>query len=203
MMSSTIRAIFFFVISLYLVVSKCNGEGYERAPNCAQNICPAYTVVFSNKEFEIRNYTKALWVHTKATTSYELATTKYFEILSSYYDGKNDHNMKIKKTYPILVVVENSTYTLYFYLPQPFAPRPVTPGAVEIDELPRRQYAAVRRFDGKISDDVIKAEVDALKQSLQTSPYKRPPPFADFMVATYNSPADVTDRVNEVFLWFD
>ncbi|KAH6761634.1 hypothetical protein C2S52_019067 [Perilla frutescens var. hirtella] len=203
MMSSTIRAIIFLVISLYLVVSKCNGEGSEPTPNCAPTVCPVYTVVTSNKEFEIRSYKKAIWVFTQSVTSYELATTKSFEIISSYFDGNNEVNLKIKKAYPILVVVKNSTYTLNFYLPQTAVPRPVKQGEIDLHELPLQKFAAVRRFDGKISDDIIKAEVDALKKSLQTSPYQRAVPVADFVVATYNPPADITGRVNEIFIWFD
>ncbi|KAL0345048.1 UNVERIFIED_CONTAM: hypothetical protein Sradi_4336100 [Sesamum radiatum] len=65
--------------------------------------------------------------------------------------------------------------------------------------LPKFKYTAVKRFDGLITDLSVRAAIVALKESLKGTPYQR---AADglFTIAGYNSPRQLTDRVNEVWL---
>ncbi|KAH6806621.1 hypothetical protein C2S51_031452 [Perilla frutescens var. frutescens] len=208
MVSSTIRAILFLVISLYLVVSKCNGEGYKPAPNCAKNECPSYTVVHTQKEFEIRSYKDAQWLSSPKipSISYKPAASKGFLMLLAYIKGENLENVKINMTSPVLVGVQDSAYTVYFYLPENYqnkAPKPVM-DEIKAVKLPEHKYAAVRRFDGLINDTTISTHVDALKKSLQSTPYQRAAAgCAGFTVAAYNAPFDLINRVNEIIVWFD
>ncbi|XP_057770658.1 uncharacterized protein LOC130990442 [Salvia miltiorrhiza] len=190
--------------------SKCKGEGYEAAPNCARNECPAYTVLHSHKEFEIRSYKDAKWVHspTISSNSYKPAASKAFRQLFAYYKGKNRENMIINMTSPVLVGVDNSAYTVYFYLPQMYqksAPQPVRGEIKTVSlPLPGHKYAAVKRFDGMITDESIATNLESLKKSLEASPdYRRAAQEGLSMLAAYNSPRQLTNRVNEVFIWFN
>lgn len=131
-----------------------------------------------------------------------LCTHSLFE----YYNGSNGQHAKIDMTAPVLVdVIENSTYTVYFYLPRLYQsgvpPQASLADIVEV-KLPEQKYAAVRRYGGFV-DDKNMEEVASLKKGLQGTPYQRAAAVDRFTVAGYNSPFDITNRVNEVFLRFD
>ncbi|KAI3447191.1 hypothetical protein Pfo_003856 [Paulownia fortunei] len=208
-MFSPRRALYFLFVFLYLVLSECQGEGYKPAPNCARYECPSYSVVHSEKDFEIRSYQDALWLSGPkiSSKSYKEAADKGFLILFGYYHGNNLQKVKINMTTPVLVDVQNSAYTVYFYVPQKYQkgtplPQP-TSNLIKQVKLPRHKYAAVRRFDGFITDANIPTQIAALKKSLQGTPYQRAAALDLSTVAGYNSPFEPINRVNEVFLWFD
>lgn len=126
--------------------------------------------------------------------------------LFSYYKGVNKGGVTINMTTPVLVDVENSTYTVDFYVPKKYQngglPQPLATGITQV-RLPKHKYVAVRRFDGFITDQNIPTQVAALKKSLKGTPYERAAALDKFTLAGYNSPFELTNRVNEVFLWFD
>ncbi|KAL8035988.1 hypothetical protein ABFX02_12G130300 [Erythranthe guttata] len=196
-----------FICVLFLW--ECNGEeGYTPAPNCARLECPSYSVVHTEKEYEIRSYNNALWVSgpTIPSKSYKTAADEGFLVLFGYYLGNNNQNVKINMTTPVLIDVQNSAYTVFFYVPKKYQNGSLpTPRSTAIKQvkLPKHKYAAVRRFDGFITDENIPTEVAALKNSLKGTPYEKAAALDVFTLAGYNSPFELINRVNEVFLWFD
>ncbi|KAL1554919.1 heme-binding protein 2-like [Salvia divinorum] len=208
MMSRTVLAICCLAISVLL---GCKGEvGYEAPPTCARLECPQYTVVHSQKDFEIRRYKDARWVvgPTIISKSYKEAAGKGFRLLFAYYGGKNSQGLKINMTAPVLVAPCDGGYKVHFYLPKQFqilAPTPLNPDIL-LANLPGKahQYAAVRRFDGLITDETIPTNFEPLKKSLQSSrEYGRAADGGLTMLAAYNNPRQLTDRVNELFIWFN
>lgn len=80
MISRTILAICCLAISVLL---GCKGEvGYDAPPNCARLECPQYTVLHSQKDFEIRRYNDARWLvaPTIISKSYKEAASKGFRM---------------------------------------------------------------------------------------------------------------------------
>ncbi|KAI3459504.1 hypothetical protein Pfo_016167 [Paulownia fortunei] len=199
---------------LYLVISECKGEGYKPAHNCINVECPPYSVVHSEKEFEIRSYKDALWLSSPNISefSYLGAMSKGYTILNAYYGGNNVQHVKINRTGPILLDVQpalhyvrNSTYTAYFYVPQKYQKSIPTPLSPEIKpvKLPKHKYAAVRRFDGYVIDDSITMQIAALKESLQGTPYQRAATFDQFTVVSYDFPVKYTNIDTEILVSFD
>ncbi|GFP79491.1 heme-binding protein 2 [Phtheirospermum japonicum] len=207
-MFSPKKALYFLFV--FLVVSKCRGDqAYPTAPNCKTYECPSYTVVHSEKAFEIRSYKEAQWVSGPKIPSdtYKAAADKGFLILFSYFQGNNKERVKINMTTPVLVEVQNKTYTVYFYVPQKYQsgtplPQPLSSDVTQV-MLPKQKYAAVRRFDGFITNDRIPTELTALKKSLQGTPYQRAAALDVFTLAGYNSPFEPSNRINEVIFFFD
>lgn len=128
--------------------------------------------------------------------------------LFEYYGGKNSQGLKINMTAPVLVAPGEGGYKVHFYLPkqfQTFAPTPLNPD-IRLANLPGKahQYAAVRRFDGLITDETIPLNLEPLKRSLQSShEYARAVEGGVTMLGAYNRPTQLTDRVNELFIWFN
>ncbi|KAK6126779.1 hypothetical protein DH2020_039487 [Rehmannia glutinosa] len=206
-MFSPKKALYFLFV--FLVLSQCKGASYEPAPNCGRLECPPYSVVQSGKEFEIRSYKDALWLSGPKvmSKSYTFASDKSFLVLLQLVRINRNQNVKINMTAPALVDVQNSTYQVFFYLPQTFQsglPIP-QPNSREIEKvtLPKHKYAAVKRFGGFITDFNIPKQIEALRKSLQGTPYQRAAAIENFTIAGYNSPFELINRVNEVIIWFD
>lgn len=132
--------------------------------------------------------------------------------LFGYYNGSNVQHEKINMTAPVLVDVENSTYTINFYLPKkyqskssppPPLPLPSSSYQIKVEKLPKYKYAAVRRYGGFVSEKNIKEQLASLKKGLEGTIYRRAALLNRYTVAGYNSPMDLSNRVNEIFLWFD
>ncbi|KAK6151997.1 hypothetical protein DH2020_014632 [Rehmannia glutinosa] len=200
------KAVYFLFV--FLVLSQCMVYGYPPAPTCARYECPSYSVVQSEKEFEIRSYKDALWVSGPKVVakSYKASGDKGFLILFSYYEGNNQERVKINMTAPVFIEVQNSTYTVYFYVPENYQstplPRPISPEIKQV-RLPKYKYAAVIRFDGFITDAIIPIKIAALKKSLQGTPYQRATAVDNFFLAGYNSPFEPTNRANELIIPFN
>lgn len=65
------KALYLLLFCIYMVVQDCKSDqvqGYSRATNCNQADCATYTVTYSEKEFEIRIYNKAMWIATSPFT---------------------------------------------------------------------------------------------------------------------------------------
>ncbi|KAL8471644.1 hypothetical protein ACS0TY_029047 [Phlomoides rotata] len=95
--------------------------------------------------------------------------------LFAYFEGNNTEHVKIKMTTPVLVDIRNSTYTVYFLLPKEYRSNITSPLSTEIEPviLPKHKFAAVRRFGGFLTEDDIRKNFDALKKSLQGTPYQK------------------------------
>ncbi|KAL8554691.1 hypothetical protein ACS0TY_002758 [Phlomoides rotata] len=99
-------------------------------------------------------------------------------------------------TTPVLVDVRSSTYTMYFLLPKEYKNNIPQPLSNEIEPviLPKHKYAAVKRFVGFLTDDFIRPNIDALKKSLQGTPYQTAASHDLSTMAAYNAPFRIVDR---------
>ncbi|PIN18147.1 hypothetical protein CDL12_09183 [Handroanthus impetiginosus] len=197
-------ALFMFLCSFVL---ECNSQGYNPAPTCILLECASYTVIHTENEFEIRSYKDALWISGPkiSATSYKEGASKGFLILYDYFKGNNEQHVKINLTAPVLIDVQNTYYTVHFYLPQKYQnglPQP-TRDTVKPVELPQHKYGAVRRFGGFLNDSSIATQIAALRAILQDIPYQVASSLDQFTVAGYTAPHRVDNRVNEVIVWFD
>ncbi|GMI99713.1 cytosolic heme (tetrapyrrole) binding protein 1, haem-binding protein 1 [Hibiscus trionum] len=215
---------FGFVLLLLSVsmVEQTEGKGYEKPLNCGHLECAPYRVIQSRPEFEIRSYSKAMWVATSPITSssYKDAVSKGFKILLAYIRGNNEGAVKMNMTAPVLVNIHpktgglhNLTYVVHFYMPQIFQRNPPRSAEAHPVELPRNKFAAVRRFGGFMDDSNISAQISALKKSLKGTAWESNKRSGSgsgggsrsllYSAAGYNSPFEYENRVNEVMLWFN
>ncbi|XVF02133.1 hypothetical protein REPUB_Repub04eG0149600 [Reevesia pubescens] len=156
------------VLSVSMVV-QLEGNGYEKPINCGHLECAPYKLIQSQSEFEIRSYSKAMWVATSPITS-----ASYKDAVSK---GFNINPPKSVEAHPV--------------------------------KLPQHKFAAVRRFGGFMDDSNISAQMSALKKSLKDTAWESSIPNKHsgdsqlYSAASYNSPFEYENRVNEVMLWFD
>ncbi|KAI8572441.1 hypothetical protein RHMOL_Rhmol01G0198800 [Rhododendron molle] len=204
-----------------LCQGKAKTKGFEVPPNCEKLECPPYQVIKSQKDYEIRSYKRALWVSSPQinSTSFNDGSGKGFKILFAYFLGKNKQLAEINMTAPVLVDVNpsnatgpssTSLFTVYFFLPQKYQKiSPPVADQVHPVTLPKRKYAAVRRFGGFLNNTDIPLQVTSLRESLKGTPWESAIAktygggIVPYTVAGYNSPFELVNRVNEVVLWFD
>ncbi|KAH7849327.1 hypothetical protein Vadar_016355 [Vaccinium darrowii] len=207
-----------------LCEGKADSKGFEEPLNCKKLECPPYQVIETQKDFEIRSYTSARWVSStqRNSTSFKDGSSKGFKILFYYFLGKNKQAATIDMTAPVFVDINpsnasglssNSSYIVYFYLPQKYQKSPPPPplsDQVRPVTLPKYKYAAVRRFGGFLKNINITSQVTALKKSLKGTPSESAiaktygtGAVVPYTVAGYNSPFEYVNRVNEVMFWFD
>ncbi|KAF8400073.1 hypothetical protein HHK36_015948 [Tetracentron sinense] len=203
-----------FILSVFL---KGEAMAYEKPLNCRGLECAPYVVIHSQKDLEIRSYTKAIWMSTPPinSSSYKEAVDIGFNSLFAYIQGKNHQRAKIEMTAPVLVDLFPSagpfcysSFAVHFYVPQKYQKNPPLSDQVHPARLPKYRFAAVRQFGGFMNDTNIPLQASALKKSLKGTPWESakhggvgdPLPYS---VAGYNSPYEYENRVNEVMLWFD
>ncbi|GAA0187006.1 hypothetical protein LIER_34294 [Lithospermum erythrorhizon] len=200
-------------LSFSLSILLCEGISYPKPHNCGIYECPSYEVVYSQKEFEIRNYTSATWLSTKdiVSKSFNDATVQGFRKVFSYITGKNKEGKRIKMTAPVLVNVvpptdsnSDSKLVVYYYVPQEFQKKPPVSDELLPLNLPTNKLVAVRRFGGFVNDSIIgpNSEVNTLRNSLEGTTYQGKYNSSSFSVAIYNAPFEIINRVNEILLSF-
>ncbi|CAA7396365.1 unnamed protein product [Spirodela intermedia] len=189
--------------------------GYPTPSNCRTLECPSYEVIYSQKDFEIRRYPKAVWVSTPPLTSrtYREAADRGFNFLFAYINGRNDRGVRVDMTAPALVDItpakrpsSNSTFVVRFFVPRKFQKSPPTAPLVIAGKWPGPRYAAVRRFGGFANDNNIPPQALALAESLRGTRWAaalggRGGVPSTYTVGSYNGPFEF-DRVNEVFFLF-
>ncbi|KAJ0103207.1 hypothetical protein Patl1_05413 [Pistacia atlantica] len=205
-------------MSMGISIRASEEKGYEMPLNCKKVECASYEVIDSQKEYQIREYKKAMWVSALPinSSSYEDGAYKGFNILFSYIQGNNEEAAQLNMTAPVFVDIipskdplSNSTFVVNFLLPNNYQKNPPPSTLAHPVELPKQNYAAVRRFGGFISDNEIPLQVLALEKSLngtkwESSIVKKSKGNAmTYTIAGYNSPFDKENRVNEIIFWFD
>jgi hypothetical protein len=166
---------------------------------------PAYTVLQSFGEAEVRDYPAQLVAQTSATGTRAGAASDGFRRLAGYIFGGNARAEKLQMTTPVAQSRQTSPesgaesrWTVRFMMPRgrtlDSLPRPKEPG-VDLTETPARRLI-VLRFTGQPTDagladatERLRAIAAAAGLALAAGP--------DFMF--YDSPfADPTSRRNEV-----
>ncbi|GLT52439.1 hypothetical protein SLA2020_257820 [Shorea laevis] len=127
--------------------------------------------------------------------------------LYAFIQGKNDQAVKINMTAPVLTNIypstrHNSSFVVYFYLPQKHQDNPPQSNQAHPVKLPKYQYAAVKRYGGFMNDTNIAEQFSALRKSMKGSVWELTI-IKEHSVAVYNSPDERDTCVNEVILWLD
>ncbi|XP_057779516.1 uncharacterized protein LOC130998099 [Salvia miltiorrhiza] len=192
-------------------IQECKGDdakGYYNPPvECSRVDCPPFTVIYGEKDFEIRNYSQSLWVTAPGVEQYSLmgGLGKAGNNLIPYYYRQINQGMSFVPYGPLVMMdVINSTYTNYFYVPHKYQngglPKPFTPEIKQV-KLPKYKYAAVRRIHGEISDENVAAQVDALRKNLKASAYQRAADRPQFTFVLYIW--GIFNQGYELLIWFD
>lgn len=162
---------------------------------------PAYTVLRTAENYEIRRYAPQLAAETDVIGDFDGAGNQAFRILAGYIFGDNEsrtsiemtapvtqqRSEKIEMTAPVIMQGAGGRYTYQFILPARFtlatAPTP-TDARVRLRELPARTLA-VYRYSGGWSEERYRAYRDQLLAALAADGLT---PTGEPVFARFNSP---------------
>lgn len=159
-----------------------------------------YTIVHSEKEFDIRFYPSAILatIYYEARSYRELAYPG-FRKLAGYIFGSNESDTKISMTSPVHMEFGSETSSMSFVMPSTFSehnlPQPDDP-AVKIEKT-EDIYAAVISFGGYASDSKINEYSKKLKNMLDEKSITY---YGNFRYLGYNSPFQLFGRRNEIIV---
>ena len=157
-----------------------------------------YSVVRSEKEFEIRFYPSAILatVYSDARNYRELAYPG-FRKLAGYIFGGNESETKISMTSP--VHMDMNTASMSFVMPSAYSeenlPTPDDPG-VKIERT-EELYVAAIRFGGYASDKDISRYSEKLRSLLEQQGIRW---YGNFRYLGYNPPFQPFGRRNEIIV---
>ena len=132
---------------------------------------PAYEVLVSEGDFELRAYDTAVIATTLVTgTDYDDSGSKGFRRLGGYIFGDNrkagtDESEKIAMTAPVLQTKTDAGWTMAFVMPSKHSyesmPEP-TDRSVELQQVPARRVVSVR-YSGGVSEKTIRKHAAKLR----------------------------------------
>jgi hypothetical protein len=159
-----------------------------------------YTVVSSNKEFEIRFYPSATLATVYSTaTSYRELSGPGFRALAGYIFGGNESETKISMTSPVHMNISGDRSAMSFVMPSSYntenLPKPDNSRVIIEDS--RDEYVAVIRFSGYASDDAIRKQSEKLRKLLIENNIEY---YGNFRYLGYNPPYQFINRRNEVIV---
>ena len=159
-----------------------------------------YTVVFPDKEFEIRFYPSATLatIYSESKTYKELAGPG-FKKLAGYIFGGNESETKISMTSPVQMDINDTVSEMSFVMPKGYnpdnLPKP-NDGKVIVHKTPD-EYVAAIRFGGFASDKDIKYYSEKLKNLLLAKGINY---YGNFRLLGYNPPFQLVGRRNEIIV---
>ena len=159
-----------------------------------------YTIVSSNKDFEIRFYPSATLatVYSTANTYREISGPG-FRTLAGYIFGGNESETKISMTAPVHMNISGDRSAMSFVMPSSYntdnLPKP--DNSRVIIEKTRDEYVAVIKFSGYASDNTIKKQSEKLRNLLLENGLEF---HGNFRYLGYNPPYQFINRRNEVIV---
>ncbi|MFO7574656.1 MAG: heme-binding protein [Bacteroidales bacterium] len=159
-----------------------------------------YTVVSSNKEFEIRFYPSATLATVYSTAnSYREISGPGFRTLAGYIFGGNESETKISMTAPVHMNIAGDRSAMSFVMPSSYntdnLPKP--DNSRVIIEKTQDEYVAVIKFSGYASDNAIKKQSEKLGKLLAENGIEF---YGNFRYLGYNPPYQFINRRNEVIV---
>lgn len=159
------------------------------------------------ESYETRHYGPAKWVSTSVESmDWDSAIQTGFTRLTSYVQGKNEQEMKMKMTAPVMSYVEpgpgpfsESTITVSLYVPSEQQSDPPRPSESDVFIEDRAAMTVfVRSFDGFSSAQKNQEQLLTLASVLR----EEGKVFDEkvYYTAGYNSPFNLLNRNNEVWL---
>eukprot|EP00475_Leptophrys_vorax_P002791 TRINITY_DN11578_c0_g1_i1.p1 TRINITY_DN11578_c0_g1~~TRINITY_DN11578_c0_g1_i1.p1 ORF type:complete len:250 (+),score=-3.31 TRINITY_DN11578_c0_g1_i1:192-941(+) len=191
-------------------------EGPSASPNCKSIECPPYALVHEETDFQIRRYRQSVWAETDPINevSFKKAVYSGFHRLFQYIQGRNEDEVTIPMTAPVLTTVKPSggpfcasTFLVRFLVPKKFSSAPPQPSSA-LDLHIRRTPSlcvAVRKFSGFATDFNVAQEAANLASSLESTRWANISSAASgeaYSIAEYNSPFELIGRVNEIWVPF-
>ena len=159
-----------------------------------------YTVVSSNKEFEIRFYPSATLATVYSTAnSYREISGPGFRTLAGYIFGGNESETKISMTAPVHMNIAGDRSAMSFVMPSSYNTEnlPKPDNSRVIIEKTRDEYVAVIKFSGYASDDAIRKQSEKLRKLLIENAIEY---YGNFRYLGYNPPYQFINRRNEVIV---
>jgi len=159
-----------------------------------------YTVVYSDKKFEIRFYPSAtLATIYSDAKSYRDLSGNGFRMLAGYIFGGNESDTQISMTSPVHMDINNSKSAMSFVMPSSYSkenlPKPDNSN-VKIEKT-EDEHVAVIRFGGYASDEDIKKYSEKLENLLSEKGITH---YGNFRLLGYNPPFQFIGRRNEIIV---
>ncbi len=183
-----IIAVLFILFQIYTSMAKDKSE------------TQAYTVIQTEKEFEIRHYPSAtMALVTSNVKSYKELGSTGFRKLAGYIFGGNKKNKQIAMTSPVHMEINDTASRMSFVMPSKFnkdnLPLPNN-SDIAIQTTPD-EYVAAITFGGLASEETIKRHTDLLKNALTE---KHLSYYGHFRYLGYNPPYQLFGRRNEIIV---
>ena len=162
---------------------------------------PEYTVVSTEKEFEIRDYDTMVVAQFTMRGTYRRSVSQGYIKLEQYYLGKNTVPEPIEMTVPTMVRDDLAGgWTTMFVLPKGYrpesAPQPLD-RRIRVVEFPARRVAVIV-FPGKLNERVMRDQAANLEVWLAAKGIEH---RGDFTLAGYDPPWTPSKwRDNEVLV---
>jgi len=159
-----------------------------------------YTVVFKEKDLEIRFYPSATIASLRSgAKTYSEMANPGFRALAGYIFGGNEANTKISMTSPVHMDVNDSTSSMSFVMPSSYnesnLPKPNDPRI--IISKTSDEYVASLRFGGFASDRNLKFYSDKLQKLLKEKGIST---YGHYRYLGYNPPFQLFGRRNEIIV---
>jgi hypothetical protein len=162
-----------------------------------------YTVVRTEKDFEIRFYPAAtMAITTSSAKTYKELGNSGFKKLAGYIFGANKTNEKIAMTTPVHMDINQTSSTMSFVMPSQYRkdnlPEP-NDSNVKIKTI-SQEYVAVIKFAGYASENDIKIFNQRLENALKEASISY---YGHFRFLGYNPPFQFIGRRNEIIVSID
>ena len=133
--------------------------------------------------------------------------------LFDYIQGKNEEGAVIPMTAPVVTTIKPSAgpfcasaFTVRFFVPKEFAKKtPIPDSSLDLNlHKTKARCVLVRTFSGFTSDFNVAEEAASLSLSVQTTSWANVTAVGGeaYSVAEYNSPFELFNRVNEIWVPF-
>ena len=189
-----ITVILFVVLTLFQAYSVMASNKSESQP---------YTVVRTEKDFEIRFYPAATMATiTSSAKTYKELGNSGFKKLAGYIFGGNQTKEKIAMTTPVHMDINQTSSTMSFVMPSQYSkenlPKPNDSNV--IIKTISQEYVAVIKFAGYASENDIKTYSQRLETALKEAKISY---YGHFRFLGYNPPFQFIGRRNEIIVSVD
>jgi hypothetical protein len=194
------------LINLLIVIGIMKVRNFKAPAFCNGLDCPAYSVISTQDNIEIREYSDSFWVSTKMKNGEQGELMKSgFMTLFNYISGKNDLKKKIEMTAPVLVKVDSKVpftsdeevAVMSFYMGQDEkAPQP-NESNVFLQKLESKKYGVIS-YSGYSNRYKQEENLRILGNFLSKNGMKYVSDY--YFYAGYDSPLRFFNRHNEVWV---
>ncbi len=141
---------------------------------------PEYILKESDGNNEVRAYLPYVVAHIEITGNYEKASEKAFQELADYIFGRNQNEIQMAMTSPVLQEKKNSKWSMCFILPSHFnldtAPKPQNQ-SIKLESRPGEVVAVIEYTGINTREKIAEKKQELfnwLKKETSFSPYGEP-----------------------------